>query len=111
MSTLIRAVCLGAIYCRIWAASAHPTDRRGHGQARTSADVARLSPGTRTVVASVLRPGNQVMGLLRCVLFEELGFEVGDASVDEAEVGPGSLQPFLQFPVFLGELVDCGLGA
>src|SRR5713101_2346656 len=43
----------------------------------------------------------------------ELGFELGDAPVGEADVGACGLQPFFQRPVVLSELADalleCGV--
>lgn len=39
----------------------------------------------------------------RFLLSQELGFEVGDALVREAEVGSGAFEPFLQRPVFPGQ--------
>ncbi|MCX5612549.1 MULTISPECIES: hypothetical protein [unclassified Streptomyces] len=35
-----------------------------------------------------------------------MGFEVGDASVLEAEVGAGRLEAFVEGPVVSGELAD-----
>jgi hypothetical protein len=35
-----------------------------------------------------------------------LGFKIGYALAGEAEIGPGSFESFLEFSVFLGELVD-----
>ncbi|NED11853.1 hypothetical protein [Streptomyces sp. SID9124] len=40
------------------------------------------------------------------VLFEDLGFKVGDAFVGESKVGPGAFQAFLKGSVFLRQLVD-----
>lgn len=42
-------------------------------------------------------------------LFKELRFEVGDAFVGEAEVGPGAFESFVQGSVFLGQLLDSPL--
>lgn len=40
---------------------------------------------------------------------DDLGFEVGDAFVGEAEVGAGALKSFLQGSVFLGQLLNAAL--
>ena len=45
-------------------------------------------------------------GIVPGGVVKQLGFELGDPPVGEADVGAGGLQPFLQGPVVLGELAD-----
>ena len=41
---------------------------------------------------------------------EELGLEIGDALLGEAEVGSGTVEAFLEGPVVLGDLLDSAFG-
>ncbi|WP_329449278.1 hypothetical protein OG906_42620 (plasmid) [Streptomyces sp. NBC_01426] len=58
----------------------------------------RIDYGERKSQIGSLNPANS-----RFLLFQELGFEAGDALVSETEVGSGAFEPFLQRPVFPGQ--------